>query len=116
MSSQEPLETLVASNERPDVKSKHFLNNEPALAHFYAMLREKIEKTPGDRTQLLSPKNEHHLVMRSAMNYARSGCFALALELGEFNCRTHSGQLDIDNLHSSELEVFYTVEFQAVPQ
>lgn len=45
------------------------------------MLRTKIQKTPGDKTELLSPKAEHDLVMRSAMCYVRAGCDSLALDL-----------------------------------
>lgn len=77
----EPLEDLVPLQDPPPPNSKHYSNTEPSLVHFYAMLREKIQRTPGDKTPLLNPTAEHTLVMRSAMCYVRAGCDSLALAL-----------------------------------
>lgn len=78
----EPLEDLIPiPAPLPSSRAKHYRNNEPSLVHYYSMLRTKIQKTPGNKTELLSPKAEHDLVMRSAMCYIRAGCDSMALDL-----------------------------------
>lgn len=77
----EPLEDLIPLESPPPPQSKHFTNTPPSLVHYYAMLRDVIRKTPGDSTTLLTPGDEHDLVMRSALCYVRAGSDYLALDL-----------------------------------
>lgn len=77
----EPVEPLVEVEDGMEEGAKSWRNDEPGLVWYYDMLREKIRRTPGEKVRLLSPRQEHDLVMRCAIMYSRSGLDRLALRL-----------------------------------
>lgn len=67
----------------PDMKSKLFLTDDPALVVLYAQLRDKTLQTLRGASKV-TPRIEWEFVLHSAKLYDRMGCDLLGLDLGVF--------------------------------
>lgn len=67
----------------PDMDSKLFLTDDPALVVLYAQLREKTLQTLRGASKI-TPRVEWEFVLHSAKLYDRMGCDLLGLDLGKF--------------------------------
>ncbi len=72
--------TLIETPWSPDLKSKLFLTDDPALVILYAQLRQKTLQTLRGASKV-TPKVEWELVLHSARLYGRMGCDLLGLDL-----------------------------------
>ncbi|EFX06570.1 WD repeat protein [Grosmannia clavigera kw1407] len=75
-----PVYTLIETPCSPDLKSKLFLTDDPALVILYAQLRQKTLQTLRGASKV-TPKVEWDLVLHSARLYDRMGCDLLGLDL-----------------------------------
>ncbi|CAK7274350.1 regulator of (H+)-ATPase in vacuolar membrane [Sporothrix epigloea] len=75
-----PVYTLVETPYSPDIKSKLFLTDDPALVVLYAQLRQKTLQTLRGASKV-TPKVEWDLVLHSARLYGRMGCDLLGIDL-----------------------------------
>ncbi|OAA55964.1 WD repeat protein [Niveomyces insectorum RCEF 264] len=75
-----PVYTLIETPCSPDLKSKLFLTDDPALVILYAQLRQKTLQTLRGASKV-TPKVEWELVLHSARLYGRMGCDLLGLDL-----------------------------------
>lgn len=80
LTSQTPVYTLVETPCSPDIKSKLFLTDDPALVVLYAQLRQKTLQTLRGASKV-TPKVEWDLVLHSARLYGRMGCDLLGIDL-----------------------------------
>lgn len=67
--------------QTPDLSSKLFLTDDPALVVLYAQLRQKTLQTLRGASKV-TPKVEWAFVLHNARLYDRMGCDLLALDLG----------------------------------
>lgn len=65
----------------PDMKSKMFLTDDPALVVLYSQLRQKTLQTLRGASKV-TPRVEWEFVLHSAKLYDRMGCDLLGLDLG----------------------------------
>jgi hypothetical protein len=77
---QTPVYTLIETPCSPDIKSKLFLTDDPALVILYDQLRQKTLQTLRGASKV-TPKAEWELVLHSARLYGRMGCDLLGVDL-----------------------------------
>lgn len=77
-----PVHTLLETPCAPDLKSRMYLVDDPALVVLYAQLRQKTLQTLRGASKI-TPQLEWAFVLHSAKIYDRMGCDLLALDLGE---------------------------------
>ncbi|KAH8888170.1 hypothetical protein GQ53DRAFT_724750 [Thozetella sp. PMI_491] len=75
-----PVYTLLETPCSPDLKSKLFLTDDPALVILYAQLRQKTLQTLRGASKV-TPKVEWEFVLHNARLYDRMGCDLLGLDL-----------------------------------
>jgi len=75
-----PLDTLLSPPETPNMQSKLFLTDDPALVVLYKQLREKSLQTLRGALSV-SPRAEWDFILHTARLYERMGCDLLALDL-----------------------------------
>ncbi|MCJ1260826.1 regulator of (H+)-ATPase in vacuolar membrane [Lobaria immixta] len=75
-----PVYTLLDSPETPNLQSRSYLANDPALIVLYKQLREKTLQTLQGASKI-SPRAEWEFVIQIARLYDRMGCDLLALDL-----------------------------------
>ena len=80
--SKSPVYTLLETPQSPDLQSKLYLTDDPALVILYSQLRQKTLQTLRGASKV-TPKVEWAFVLHSARLYDRMGCDLLALDLGK---------------------------------
>jgi len=80
---QTPVYTLLETPASPDLKSKSFLTDDPALIVLYSQLRVQTLQTLRGASKV-TPKVEWEFVLHNARLYDRMGCDLLGLDLGMF--------------------------------
>ena len=75
-----PLKTMLSPPETPNLQSKLFLADDPALIVLYKQLREKSLQTLRGALSV-SPRAEWDFILHTAWLYERMGCDLLALDL-----------------------------------
>ncbi|KAM0276918.1 hypothetical protein ACHAQH_006249 [Verticillium albo-atrum] len=75
-----PVYTLLETPVVPDMSSKLFLTDDPALVVLYAQLRQKTLQTLRGASKV-TPRIEWEFVLHSAKLYDRMGCDLLGLDL-----------------------------------
>lgn len=80
---QTPVYTLLETPGSPDLKSKSFLTDDPALIVLYSQLRVQTLQTLRGASKV-TPKVEWEFVLHNARLYDRMGCDLLGLDLGMF--------------------------------
>ncbi|KUI67091.1 Regulator of V-ATPase in vacuolar membrane protein 1 [Cytospora mali] len=75
-----PVYTLVETPMVPNLKSKLFLTDDPALIVLYAQLRQKTLQTLRGASKV-TPRVEWEFVLHNARLYDRMGCDLLGLDL-----------------------------------
>ncbi|PBP17901.1 WD repeat domain-containing protein [Diplocarpon rosae] len=75
-----PIYTLLETPQTPDLQSKLFLTDDPALVVLYAQLRQKTLQTLRGASKI-TPRVEWEFVLHNARLYDRMGCDLLALDL-----------------------------------
>ncbi|CAL3962404.1 unnamed protein product [Diplocarpon coronariae] len=75
-----PVYTLLETPQPPDLHSKLYLTDDPALIVLYAQLRQKTLQTLRGASKIM-PRVEWEFVLHSARLYDRMGCDLLALDL-----------------------------------
>ena len=78
---QTPVYTLLETPGSPDLKSKLFLTDDPALVILYRQLRQMTLQTLRGASKV-TPKVEWEFVLHNARLYDRMGCDLLGLDLG----------------------------------
>ena len=73
--------TLLETPGSPDLKSRLFLTDDPALVILYRQLRQKTLQTLRGASKV-TPKVEWEFVLHNARLYDRMGCDLLGLDLG----------------------------------
>ncbi|KAK1674277.1 WD repeat domain-containing protein [Colletotrichum godetiae] len=76
-----PVYTLVETPCSPNMQSKLFLTDDPALVVLYSQLRQKTLQTLRGASKV-TPRVEWEFVLHSAKLYDRMGCDLLGLDLG----------------------------------
>ena len=76
-----PVYTLLETPHSPDIQSKLFLTDDPALVVLYSQLRQTTLQTLRGASKV-TPKVEWAFVLHNARLYDRMGCDLLALDLG----------------------------------
>lgn len=77
-----PVFALLETPCSPDIKSRLFLTDDPALVVLYSQLRQRTLQTLQGASKI-TPKVEWEFVLHSAKLYDRMGCDLLGLDLGE---------------------------------
>lgn len=77
---QTPVYTLVETPIAPNLNSKLFLTDDPALIVLYAQLRQKTLQTLRGASKV-TPRVEWEFVLHNARLYDRMGCDLLGLDL-----------------------------------
>merc|ERR1712000_380093 len=75
-----PVYTLLGTPCSPDIKSRLFLTDDPALVVLYSQLRQQTLQTLRGASKV-TPKVEWEFVLHSAKLYDRMGCDLLGLDL-----------------------------------
>lgn len=75
-----PLSNIISPPETPNLQSKSFLTDDPALVVLYKQLRDKSLQTLRGALSL-NPRSEWDFVLHTAGLYERMGCDLLALDL-----------------------------------
>ncbi|KAK7416511.1 regulator of (H+)-ATPase in vacuolar membrane [Neonectria magnoliae] len=75
-----PVYTLMETPRSPDIKSRLFLTDDPALVVLYSHLRHQTLQTLRGASKV-TPKVEWEFVLHSAKLYDRMGCDLLGLDL-----------------------------------
>jgi hypothetical protein len=83
---QTPVYTLLETPGSPDLKSRLFLTDDPALVILYRQLRQQTLQTLRGASKV-TPKVEWEFVLHNARLYGRMGCDLLGLDLGMFEFR-----------------------------
>jgi hypothetical protein len=78
---QTPVYTLLETPGSPDLKSRLFLTDDPALVILYSQLRQMSLQTIRGASKV-TPKVEWEFVLHNARLYDRMGCDLLGLDLG----------------------------------
>lgn len=78
---QTPVYTMLETPCSPDIKSRLFLTDDPALVVLYSHLRHQTLQTLRGASKV-TPKVEWEFVLHSAKLYDRMGCDLLGLDLG----------------------------------
>lgn len=76
-----PVYALLETPYSPDIKSRLFLTDDPALVVLYSQLRQRTLLTLRGASKV-TPKLEWEFVLHSAKLYDRMGCDLLGLDLG----------------------------------
>ncbi|RFU72173.1 hypothetical protein TARUN_10092 [Trichoderma arundinaceum] len=126
-----PIYALLETPSSPDLKSRSFLTDDPALVVLYSQLRQQTLQTLRGASKVL-PKVEWEFVLHSAKLYDRMGCDLLGLSLvrtWEFQQQTTTGlggdmnpltllrrrsSLVVNDLHTSELHTKILTESEQV--
>ncbi|UKZ92498.1 uncharacterized protein TrAFT101_007451 [Trichoderma asperellum] len=126
-----PIYTLLETPSSPDLKSRSFLADDPALVVLYSQLRQQTLQTLRGASKV-SPKVEWEFVLHSAKLYDRMGCDLLGLSLvrtWEFQKQTtpriggdinplallrRRSSLVVNDLHTSELHAKILAEREQV--
>ncbi|RBQ88892.1 hypothetical protein VDGD_20607 [Verticillium dahliae] len=77
---QTPVYTLLETPVVPDLRSKLFLTDDPALVVLYSQLRQKTLQTLRGASKV-TPRIEWEFVLHSAKLFDRMGCDLLGLDL-----------------------------------
>ncbi len=77
--------TLLETPGSPDLKSRSFLTDDPALVVLYSQLRQTTLQTLRGASKV-TPKVEWEFVLHTARLYDRMGCDFLGLDLGMYTC------------------------------
>jgi hypothetical protein len=77
---QTPVYTFLETPGSPDIKSRSFLTDDPALIILYSQLRQTTLQTLRGAAKV-NPSAEWEAVLHNARLYSRMGCDALGLEL-----------------------------------
>lgn len=77
----------------PDIKSRLFLTDDPALVVLYSHLRHQTLQTLRGASKV-TPKVEWEFVLHSAKLYDRMGCDLLGLDLGMSDLRPSDPNLE----------------------
>lgn len=80
---QMPVYALLETPCSPDIRSRLFLTDDPALVVLYSQLRQRTLQTLRGASRV-TPKVEWEFVLHSAKLYDRMGCDLLGLDLGTF--------------------------------
>lgn len=96
LGSQTPVYTLLETPCSPDINSRLFLTDDPALVVLYSQLRQKTLQTLRGASKV-TPKAEWEFVLHSAKLYDRMGCDMLGLDLSKC-CTTHGLPLPLVRL------------------
>lgn len=99
--------TLLETPCSPDIKSRLFLTDDPALVVLYSHLRHQTLQTLRGASKI-TPKVEWEFVLHSAKLYDRMGCDLLGLDIGE--CETTSTKHIF-----TDCEIVRNWEFQQSP-
>jgi hypothetical protein len=83
LSLQTPVYTLLETPGSPDLKSRLFLTDDPALVILYRQLRHMTLQTLRGASKV-TPKVEWEFVLHNARLYDRMGCDLLGLDLGAY--------------------------------
>ena len=83
---QTPVYTLLETPGSPDLKSRLFLTDDPALVVLYSQLRQMTLQTLRGASKV-TPKVEWEFVLHNARLYDRMGCDLLGLDLGTCSFR-----------------------------
>ncbi|QDS72950.1 hypothetical protein FKW77_008419 [Venturia effusa] len=75
-----PLSNVISPPETPNLQSKSFLTDDPALVVLYKQLRDKSLQTLRGALSL-NPREEWEFVLHTTALYERMGCDLLALDL-----------------------------------
>ncbi|KAF3766018.1 hypothetical protein M406DRAFT_60533 [Cryphonectria parasitica EP155] len=75
-----PVYTLIETPQIPNMQSKLFLTDDPALIVLYAQLRQKTLQTLRGASKV-TPKVEWEFVLHNARLYDRMGCDLIGLDL-----------------------------------
>lgn len=75
-----PVYTLIETPISPDIKSKLFLTDDPALVVLYSQLRQKTLQTLRGASKV-TPRIEWEFIVHNARLYDRMGCDLLGLDL-----------------------------------
>ncbi|KAI6780306.1 Regulator of V-ATPase in vacuolar membrane protein-like protein [Emericellopsis cladophorae] len=75
-----PVYTLIETPGSPDIKSRLYLTDDPALVVLYSQLRQQTFSTLRGASKV-SPRAEWEFVLHSAKLYDRMGCDLLGLDL-----------------------------------
>ena len=75
-----PLSRLLSPPETPNLQSKSYLTDDPALVVLYKQLRERSLQTLRGAT-MIGMREEWYFVLHTARLYERMGCDVLALDL-----------------------------------
>ncbi|KHN99271.1 WD repeat protein [Metarhizium album ARSEF 1941] len=75
-----PVFALLETPCSPDIKSRFFLTDDPALVVLYSQLRQQTLQTLRGASKV-TPKVEWEFVLHSAKTYDRMGCDLLGLDL-----------------------------------
>lgn len=78
-----PVFGLLETPGSPDIKSRIFLTDDPALVVLYSQLRQQTLQTLRGASKV-RPVVEWEFVLHSAKLYDRMGCDLLGLDLGKF--------------------------------
>jgi len=73
---------LIETPISPDIKSKLFLTDDPALVVLYSQLRQKTLQTLRGASKV-TPRIEWEFIVHNARLYDRMGCDLLGLDLGK---------------------------------
>lgn len=77
-----PVFALLETPCSPDIMSRIFLTDDPALVVLYSQLRSRTLQTLRGASKV-TPKAEWEFVLHSAKLYDRMGCDLLGLDLGK---------------------------------
>ena len=80
---QMPVYALLETPRSPDMRSRLFLTDDPALVVLYSQLRQQTLQTLRGASKV-TPTVEWEFVLHSAKLYDRMGCDLLGLDLGMF--------------------------------
>ncbi|GJC82423.1 regulator of V-ATPase in vacuolar membrane protein 1 [Colletotrichum liriopes] len=92
-----PVYTLVETPCAPDMRSKLFLTDDPALVVLYSQLRQKTLQTLRGASKV-TPRVEWEFVLHSAKLYDRMGCDLLGLDLGTYRVAVYGSNFEADKL------------------
>lgn len=86
-----PVYALLETPCSPDIKSRLFLTDDPALVVLYSQLRQQTLQTLRGASKV-TPKVEWEFVLHSAKLYDRMGCDLLGLDLGKLRLPTSNSR------------------------
>jgi hypothetical protein len=85
---------LLDTPRTPEIRSRLFLTDDPALVVLYSQLRQQTVQTLRGASKV-SPYTEWQFVLHSAKIYDRMGCDFLGLDLGESPSALHGAVVPV---------------------